>query len=120
MEKERRKYVRVKDPTVSLAAYLKLPENKSIMFGKIHDLDPDGICVKFDKDIPSGQPLEFILRLFKKDIKFSGNVIRSNKEDDTNYIALLFDWDKTSESSKQYLEKYLLFRSNNDNRGSTD
>jgi hypothetical protein len=108
---ERRKHNRIKTPKISFAAItvkeLSMIVNKKVVFGRVYDIDPDGLCVTSDTLLPEGKNIELILRLFKKDVKFNGNIIRANKEHDTTFLAFLFNWKNTPEQSKEFLQKFL-------------
>jgi hypothetical protein len=102
MIEDRRKHNRIKAPNVQIATYTELGP----LYGKIHDIDPDGICVTLDAT-PEDNPIDIIVRMNKKDLQFRANIIRSQREGDQVFVAMLFDWNRTSVTSKYYLQKYL-------------
>jgi hypothetical protein len=111
MRKERRKHVRVKAPTVSIAAItgdtLSAAVGRGVLFGRIYDIDPDGMCATMDTELPVGKSMELILRLFKMDLRFSVEIIRSDKSDTVTFVAFSFDWEKTPSENKVFLEQFL-------------
>jgi hypothetical protein len=102
MIEDRRKHNRIKAPKVQVATYTDLGP----LYGKVHDIDPDGMCAKLDVT-PLNEEVDVIIRMNKKDLMFRANVIRSERKGEQVFVAMLFDWNRTSVTSKYYLQKYL-------------
>lgn len=101
MIEERRKYKRYTAPKVSLAVHTDIGP----LFGRIHDISHESVCATLDAT-PEGNPVDLILRMFKKDLKFTANVIRSTREGERVYVAMLFDWNNSPIENRSYLDKF--------------
>lgn len=100
---ERRKHKRAKAPKVQIATY----NDSKPIYGRVHDIDPDGMCIKLDTVPTVHNTIDIILRMFKKDLRFRGNIVRFDQKNSTVFVAMLFDWVKTPSESKMYLDMYL-------------
>ncbi len=108
---ERRKLTRISAPKVSIAAVadntMSAAIGRKVLFGRVRDINSEAICASLDIDLPSGKEFDLILRLFKMDLQFRGKIIRSDKAGDIVFVAFKFDWDKTADVNKDYLQQYL-------------
>lgn len=102
MIEERRKHQRSKAPKVQVATYTDLGP----LYGKVHDIDPDGMCAKLDVT-PLNEEVDVTIRINKKDLMFRANIIRSERKGEQVFVAMLFDWDRSPIESKNYLNIYL-------------
>jgi hypothetical protein len=102
MIEDRRKHNRIKAPKVQVATYTDLGP----LYGKVHDIDPDGMCAKLDVT-PLNEKVDVTIRVNKKDLTFRANVIRSERKGEQVFVAMLFDWDRTPIESKNDLNIYL-------------
>ena len=108
---ERRRIPRIVAPKVSIAAVtdntMSAAIGRKILFGRIRDINNEAMCASLDVELPPGKNIDIIVRLFKQDLKFRGEIIRSDKTGELIFVAFKFDWKNTPEISKENLQKYL-------------